>query len=311
MSKNWTADDMPDLTGRIVAVTGANSGIGYEAARGFARKGAHTILACRDTDKAQVALAKIQAEIPEARVEILRLDLASLDSVRQFSAALKARHDRLDVLVNNAGLGGIPYTTTKDGFEMHFGTHHLGHFALTGLLIELLLETPGSRVVTVSSAGHIVARIDFDNLNYDGGKNYSLISAYGRSKLANLLFTYELQRRLEAQGAGTLAVAAHPGNAQTDLLRNAAERWYFFRLILPLVPKTQQSAAMGALPTLRAALDPGVEGGQFYGPSGWLGLRGHPVLVQSSKASHNRADARRLWQVSEELTGVAFGLPAA
>jgi NAD(P)-dependent dehydrogenase (short-subunit alcohol dehydrogenase family) len=299
---------MPDLTGRIIIVTGANAGIGYEAAKELARKGAHTVLACRNMDKAQTARAGIQREIPGARVEILRLDLASLDSVHQFAAAFKAKHDRLDVLVNNAGLGGIPYATTEDGFEMHIGVNYLGHFALTGLLIDLLLETPGSRVVIVSSAAHIVARMDLGNLNCGGGEDYSMISAYCCSKLANLLFTYELQRRLEARGADTLAVAAHPGNARTRLLRNFVDRWYVEPL-LPLVHKTQQSAAMGALPTLRAAADPGVEGGEYYGPSGWLHLRGDPVVVQSSKASHNRADARKLWQVSEELTGVAFGLP--
>ena len=308
MSKNWTTDEMPDLTGRVIIVTGANSGIGYEAAKEFARKGAHTVLACRDMDKAQAALAQIREEIPEARAEILLLDLANLASARHFAAASKAKHDRLDVLVNNAGLGGMPYTTTEDGFEMTIGTNHLGHFALTGLLLDRLLETPGSRVVTVSSAGHVMARMDIDNLNYNDGQGYSMISAYGRSKLANLLFTYELQRRLEALGADTLAVAAHPGNARSNLMRNYVDRWYV-KPLLPLVHRTQQSSAMGALPTLRAAVDPRVLGGQYYGPDGWLGLRGHPVVVRSSKASHNRADARKLWEVSEELTGVAFGLP--
>jgi NAD(P)-dependent dehydrogenase (short-subunit alcohol dehydrogenase family) len=306
VSDKWTADDMPNLSGKVIVVTGANSGVGFEASREFARKGAHTILACRDPVKAQVALTRIREEIPEAQAQILRLDLASLNSVHQFTTAVRAGHDRLDVLVNNAGLGGIPYTTTEDGFEMHMGTNHLGHFALTGLLLDLLLGTRASRVVTVTSAGHVMARMDLDNLNFDGGKDYSMINGYGRSKLANLLFTYELQRRFEARGVGTIAVAVHPGNARTNLMRNVANRWYV-KPLLPLIQRTQQSAAMGALPTLRAAVDPQVRGGQYYGPGGWMGMRGCPVVVRSSKTSHNTADARKLWRLSEELTGVTFG----
>jgi NAD(P)-dependent dehydrogenase (short-subunit alcohol dehydrogenase family) len=308
MSERWTTGDIPDLTGRVIIVTGANCGIGFETAREFARQGAQTILACRNPDKAQAALGRIQAEIPDARAEVIRLDLASLDSVHQFARDFRAAYDRLDVLVNNAGLGGIPYTATEDGFEMHFGTHHVGHFALTGLLMDLLLATPGSRVVTVSSAGHVLARMDFRNLVCRSADDYSLISAYGRSKLANLLFTYELQRRFEAIGAGAIAVAVHPGNAKTCLWRHVAERWPF-KLLLPLLAKVQQSAAMGALPTLRAAVDPQVRGSEYYGPDGLMGMRGYPVAVRSSRASYSEADAQRLWRATEELTGIVFGPP--
>jgi NAD(P)-dependent dehydrogenase (short-subunit alcohol dehydrogenase family) len=302
----WTTDNIPDLTGKVIIVTGANSGIGYEAAKEFARKGAQTILACRSLDKAQAAMEQIRAEIPDAPVEIKELDLADLASVRQFADEFKAEYDRLDVLANNAGIMMNPYTTTEDGFESQFGTNHLGHFALTGLLIDLLLNTPGSRVVNVSSNGHRFGSLDFDNLMYENGNGYSPARAYGRSKLANLLFTYELQRRYEAIGADAIAVAAHPGGSQTNLGRHLEERWYA-GLYGSLQPLIAQSAAMGALPTLRAATDPNVAGGQYYGPGGFMEQRGYPVVVSSSDASHDRDVARQLWEVSEELTGVTFG----
>lgn len=301
----WTAADMPDLTGRVIIVTGANSGIGYEAAKEFARKGAQTILACRNMDKAQTALDQIRAEIPSAPAEIIQLDLASLASVHQFVAVFKAKYDRLDVLVNNAGIMWAPYGLTEDGFEKHFGTNHLGHFALTGLLLDLLLKTPGSRVVTVSSTGHRTGIVDFDNLMFENGQGYGRQWAYGRSKLANLLFTYELQRRFEEIGADAIATAAHPGGTNTNLTRYLDDRWYM-KAVQPLVERFAQSAAMGALPTIRAAIDPQAKGGNYYGPGSFMEQRGYPVLVQSSKASHNVADARKLWEVSEELTGVHY-----
>jgi NAD(P)-dependent dehydrogenase (short-subunit alcohol dehydrogenase family) len=306
VTESWTTADMPDLTGKVIIVTGANSGIGFEAAKEFARKGAQTILACRSMAKAQTALNEIQAEIPDAPAEIMELDLASLDSVRQFAAAFKAKYDRLDVLVNNAGIMMVPYGTTEDGFERQFGTNHLVHFALTGLLIDLLLKTPSSRVVNVSSGGHRFGKMDFDNLMFEAGKGYSPMSAYGRSKLANLLFTYELQRRFEAAGATALSVAAHPGISRTNLTGHMEDRWYF-KLFTPLMPLFLQSAAMGALPTLRAAVDANVTGGQYFGPDGAREQRGYPVPVESNEASHNEADAQKLWQVSEVLTGVQFG----
>ena len=232
------------------------------------------------------------------------LDLASLDSVRRFAAEFTERNDRLDVLVNNAGIMMNPYAETADGFESQFGTNHLGHFALTGLLLDRLLTTPNSRIVTVSSGGHRMGRMDFDNLMFEQG-GYSPARAYGRSKLANLLFTYELQRRLNAVGADIKALAAHPGGSDTNLGRHLEDR-PLFKLWGPMMSRFTQSAAMGALPTLRAAVDPEAVGGQYFGPGGWLEQRGHPVSVTSNRASHDETDARRLWAVSAELTGVHF-----
>jgi NAD(P)-dependent dehydrogenase (short-subunit alcohol dehydrogenase family) len=227
------------------------------------------------------------------------LDLTSLDSIRAAADELRDKHPRIDLLINNAGVMFTPRQTTHDGFELQFGTNHLGHFALTGLLLERMLPVPGSRVVTVSSIGHrLGARINFDDLQ--GERSYSRVGAYGQSKLANLMFTYELQRRLSGAGT-TIAVAAHPGFANTELTRNspAIAAFFYVRVI-------SQKAAMGALPVLRAATDPGVLGGQYYGPGGFFGARGYPKLAESSRQSHDTAIQRRLWTVSEELTGVTF-----
>jgi NAD(P)-dependent dehydrogenase (short-subunit alcohol dehydrogenase family) len=305
MSENWTAENIPDLTGKVIIVTGANTGIGFEAAKEFARNGAQTILACRNLDKAKAALDQIQEEIPNALAEVMQLDLASLASVHRFANAFKTKHDRLDVLVNNAGIMWAPYGKTEDGFESHFGTNHLGHFALTGLLINLLRKTPGSRVVNVSSSGHRAGVMDFENLMFENGETYSRHGAYGRSKLANLHFTYELQRRFEARNMAAIATAAHPGGSNTDLSRYVENSWWF-RLLRPLLVLIAQSAATGALPMIRAAVDPDVKGGDYYGPDGFREMRGFPVIVQSNGASHNETDAKRLWEVSERFTGVSF-----
>lgn len=302
----WTTADMPDLTGKVIVVTGANSGIGLEAAKEFARQGASAILACRSLDKGEAALAEIRAEIPGAQAEVMALDLASLASVRQFAAAFQARYNRLDVLVNNAGIMMVPYGATEDGFERQLGTNHLGHFALTGLLFDLLIHTPGARVVNVSSAAHHRGDMDFDNLMYENGEGYTPMGAYGRSKLANLLFTYELQRRFAALGVDARATAAHPGISQTNLMGHMADRWYYKPVMLA-APLFLQRAAMGALPTLRAAVDPTAQGGEYFGPDGPGERGGYPIIVESSDNAHNQADARRLWQVSEELTGARFG----
>ncbi len=308
MTNKWTVNDIPDLTGKVIIVTGANSGIGLEAAKAFAQKGAQTILACRSMDRAQPALSEIQVEIPNAPAEIMQLDLASLASVHQFVDEFKGKYDRLDVLVNNAGIMMVPYGTTEDGFERQMGTNHLGHFALTGLLIDLLLKTPHSRVVNVSSNGHTSGVMDFDNLLFADGQDYSPMAAYGRSKLANLLFTYELQRRYETTGADAIAVAAHPGSSSTNLANHFGERNFAMGLLLKVGLFISQSAAMGALPTIRAAVAPEVQGGDYYGPSGFMELRGYPVKVESNGASHNMADAQKLWEVSEELTSVNYDL---
>jgi len=302
-SKNhWTTKDIPDLTGKVIIVTGANSGIGYEAAKEFARKGAQTILACRSVNKAQRALNQIRTEVSNAKVEIRQLDLASQNSIQEFAEAFKSQYDQLDVLVNNAGIMMVRYGRTKDGLERHFGTNHLGHFALTGLLIDLLKSTPNSRVVTVSSNGHRQGIMDFDNLMFENGKGYSRMDAYGRTKLANLLFTYELQRHFEEAGMNSIATAAHPGLTNTAL----ADHLFGVKLLRPILGRLLQNAAMGALPTLRAAVDPNVKGGQYFGPDGPGETSGYPILVQSNRASHNESDARQLWQVSENLTGVKF-----
>ncbi len=303
MSSKWTAADVPDQSGRVAVVTGANTGIGYEAAAVLADKGARVVLAVRNLDKGKGAAARITAQSPNADVGLQQLDLTSLDSVRAAADELKNAHERIDLLINNAGVMYTPKGTTKDGFELQFGTNHLGHFALTGLLLDRLLPVQGSRVVTISSLGHrIIAKIHFDDLQSE--RSYNRVAAYGQAKLANLLFTYELQRRLAAKGAPTIAVAAHPGGSNTELIRNSPAP---VRAVANLLgPMIFQSAEMGALPTLRAATDPAVQGGQYYGPDGLGEQRGYPKVVQSSKQSHDEQLQRRLWTVSEELTGVTY-----
>ncbi|MCZ2805175.1 SDR family NAD(P)-dependent oxidoreductase [Modestobacter sp. VKM Ac-2983] len=300
MSTSWTTRDIPDQQGRVAVVTGANTGLGFEAAKALAERGAAVVLAVRDVDKGRQAAARMAGD-----VTVQRLDLTSLESVHAAAAELRAAHSQIDLLINNAGVMYTPKQTTQDGFERQFGTNHLGHFALTGLLLDLLLPVPGSRVVTVSSVGHrIRAAIHFDDLQWQ--RSYSRAGAYGQSKLANLMFTYELQRRLAVHGTTTVAAAAHPGVSNTELVRNsptvlrAPMDW--------LAPLLTQPAAMGALPTLRAATDPAVLGGQYYGPSGRGEVRGHPRLVTSSPESYDLAVQQRLWAVSEDLTGVTFGV---
>jgi NAD(P)-dependent dehydrogenase (short-subunit alcohol dehydrogenase family) len=306
-SARWTLADVPDLSGLSVVVTGGNSGIGYEAALGFAQAGAEVVLACRDLAKARVAVVSIQALEPRASVEALELDLASLASVRRFARELAARRATLDVLCNNAGVMAIPHRTTADGFEMHFGTNHLGHFALTGLLLDLLLAAPRARVVTVSSNAHKLGRIRFDDLH--GRRNYKKWDAYGQSKLANLLFGYELQRRLERAGARAISVGCHPGYAATNLqlagprMAGSAALERLWRLTNVLF---SQSAAMGALPTLYAATAPDVRGGDYIGPDRLFENKGHPRKARSSPRSHDRDAAARLWELSAELTGVRY-----
>ncbi len=299
-SNHWTADDIPDQTGQIVIVTGANSGLGFETARALAKKGAAVIMACRSTDKAEEAARPIRAEYPAADLTIMPLDLASLDSVRRFAQDFTQRYKTLNLLINNAGVMALPQRReTVDGFEMQFGTNHLGHFALTGLLMPLIAGTPGARVVSVSSFMHRTGRINFDDLQ--AKQSYGRWSAYSQSKLANLLFTYELQRRFEAAGTDALAVAVHPGYASTNLQRYSGASSFANRFFA-------QSQQMGALPTLYAATMPTVKGGEFFGPGGFTKMRGYPKRVDSNKRSHDQPTAARLWSVSEELTGVQFGL---
>jgi NAD(P)-dependent dehydrogenase (short-subunit alcohol dehydrogenase family) len=293
----WTTADIPEQTGRVAVITGANTGLGYETAAALAAKGAHVVLAVRDLDKGKTAANLITQHDPGASVGLQELDLTSLDSIRAAAEQLRSDHDHIDLLINNAGVMFTPKSTTKDGFELQFGTNHLGHFAITGLLLDRVLAVPGSRVVTVSSIGHRAGRLRFDDLQWKRG--YSRTGAYGRSKLANLLFTYEMQRRLT--GTNTIAVAAHPGASRTELVRHTPPS---LRVVTGLFELISQDAAMGALPTLRAATDPGVLGGQYFGPGGFAEQRGYPKVVASNARSHDVELQQRLWAVSEELTGV-------
>lgn len=297
----WSTTDIPDQTGRIAIVTGANTGLGLETAKALAAHGAHVVLAVRNAEKGKAAAEAITAAHSNADVTLQSLDLSSLESVRRASDELKGRYDKIDLLINNAGVMWTEKSSTADGFELQFGTNHLGHYALTGLLLERLLPVEGSRVVTVSSIGHrIRADIHFDDLQWE--RDYDRVAAYGQSKLANLLFTYELQRRLA--GTNTVALAAHPGGSNTELARNSP---LWVRAVFDVVaPVLVQGADMGALPTLRAATDPAALGGQYYGPDGFMEQRGNPKVVASSEPSYNLDLQRRLWSVSEELTDVVF-----
>jgi NAD(P)-dependent dehydrogenase (short-subunit alcohol dehydrogenase family) len=296
----WTVKDMPEQSGKVAIVTGANSGIGYEEARALAAKGAQVVMACRNQEKGAAAFQQICEEHPDAMVDLMQLDLADLTSVRQFADRFTSRYDRLNILINNAGVMAVPeLRRTADGFEMQFGTNHLGHFALTGLLLDTLMRTPNARVVTVSSNAHRMGRMKFDNLNAE--RSYSRWLAYGESKVANLLFTYELQRRLEAAGADVIAVAAHPGWTATNLQGDA-------RLIRFFNPLFGMQPEQGALPTLYAATAPDVKGGSYYGPDGRNERRGYPTRLESNRLSHDQAVAKRLWEVSENLTGIVYSL---
>jgi NAD(P)-dependent dehydrogenase (short-subunit alcohol dehydrogenase family) len=302
---DWTTANIGDQTGRTAVITGANTGLGYETAAALAAKGAHVVLAVRNLDKGKNAADLIIKRTPGANVALQELDLTSLESIRAAADALRSNYDAIDLLINNAGVMMTPKATTKDRFELQFGTNHLGHFAFTGLLLDRVLAAPGSRVVTVSSQGHRFARngIRFDDIQWE--RDYSRVGAYGQAKLANLMFTYELQRRLI--GTNTIAAAAHPGGSNTELGRNTpALVRVAFDVLGPLIT---QSAQMGALPTLRAATDPGVLGGQYFGPDGFGEQRGYPKVVASSAVSHDTEAQRRLWTVSEELTSVAYPVP--
>jgi NAD(P)-dependent dehydrogenase (short-subunit alcohol dehydrogenase family) len=297
MTQHWTEHDIPDQTGRVAVVTGANSGIGWDTSRALAQKGATVILACRSLPKANTAANRITALKPSGKVVVMPLDLGDLESVQTFADQFRAQYDRLDLLINNAGVMMPPYGKTVQGFEQQFGINHLGHFALTGLLLDMLNQTPNARVVTVSSGMHQVGVINFDDLNAKSG--YDPQRAYGQSKLANLLFTYELQRKLVAAGQRTLAVASHPGWTATNLQQHTG----LFQLMNPIFA---QKPEMGALPTLYAATAPHVRGGEYFGPGGLFEMRGYPQKVESNARSHDEAISRRLWAVSEELTQVRY-----
>lgn len=312
----WTTKDIPNLNGTVAIVTGANAGLGYHAAEGLARNGATVVMACRSPQRGESALARLRAAAPGADAEVMQLDLSSLGSVHRFADQFQNRYDSLDILLNNAGVMFIPERReTADGLELTLGTNLLGHFALTGLLLNTLTSTPSSRVVSVSSFAHARAEIDFDDpmfetRPFDGG------AAYAASKLSNILFAYELQRRFEASDVDSIAVATDPGFVRTNWLRHmrTGSTWDRARAAAlgAILRVIGQSAEMGSLALLRAATDPGVRGGEYYSSGGRM-TRGYPVLAASSAASRDEAAARRLWDMSEALTGVVFTLksPAA
>jgi NAD(P)-dependent dehydrogenase (short-subunit alcohol dehydrogenase family) len=305
MATQWTAADVPRQDGRVAVVTGANTGIGFETATILAHRGADVVLAVRNLDKGRRAAAQILAARPDAQVSVQQLDLGSLESVHAAADSLRATHDKIDLLINNAGVMFTRKDITTDGFELQFGTNHLGHFAFTALLLDRLLKTECSRVVTMSSPVHrMCTSFDLDDLQRE--TSYKRIAAYAQSKLANLLFTYELQRRLAGRAATTIAVAAHPGGSFTQQFQHTP------LLIRPLVnliaPRVLNSPQMAALSPLRAATAADVRGGDYYGPNGFREVRGYPKLAQSSELSHDEKLQRRLWEISEELTGVRYAL---
>jgi NAD(P)-dependent dehydrogenase (short-subunit alcohol dehydrogenase family) len=298
----WTADQIPPLDGRVAIVTGANSGLGLVTARELARHGARVVIACRDVSKGAAASKSIRADVGSADVSVSQLDLASLASVREFAARAGDEFKRVDWLINNAGVMAPPRRLTEDGFESQFGTNHLGHFALTGLLMGSLLHAPAPRVVTVSSGAHRIGRMHFDDLM--GERRYNNWLWYGQSKLSNLLFCFELQRRAVAAGTSLLSAAAHPGYARTNLQFAGPSR--FEQAIMRVTnPLMGQSAEMGALPTLYAAVED-VPGGSFVGPNGFMEQRGYPHVVTAASRAYNEDAQRRLWEISEDLTGVQY-----
>lgn len=303
----WTADQLPDLSDRTVVITGANGGLGVETTRMLAERGARVVMACRNPERGKEAMARILDKLPTARLELATLDLGSLRSIRACAEDLRARLPAIDVLVNNAGIMAIPRALTEDGFEVQLGTNHLGHFALTGLLFDLLRRGRASRVVNVSSIAHTLGRMNFDDLM--GERSYQKWSAYGQSKLANLLFTYELQRRVDSAGVGMVSAASHPGYSDTNLqavgpaLEGSSLGASFMKLGNSIFA---QPAERGALPTVYAAAAADVVGGDYVGPDGLFEVWGYPKKVSSNAASKDIATAARLWEASEQLTSVSW-----
>ncbi|WP_420155378.1 oxidoreductase [Siphonobacter sp.] len=298
--KKWTTDNIPDLSGKTILVTGANSGLGFETSLVLAEKGASIIMACRNQQKAEEAKKRVIGIVPAARITLVRLDLADLDSVRTCAEAVIKMNPRLDVLINNAGVMATPYSQTKQGFELQFGSNYLGHFALTGLLLPLLLVTPSSRIVSLSSSAANYAKFDFDDIMTER-KKYKPYQAYGQAKLANLVFALELARKLEASRSETIAVAVHPGVSPTNLQRTSG--FLTEKIITPLI---SQSADKAALPSLLAATDSAVANGSYWGPSGFMELKGLPGPAVIPKQAKDLIAARRLWELGERLTGVKY-----
>lgn len=302
--KKWTADDIPDQEGNVVIITGANSGLGYESSLALAKKGARVIMACWNLEKGLIAKEKVLKDHPAALLDLQPLDLASLASIKDFSQYIHKAYDQIHLLINNAGIMATPFGHTEDGFEWQFGTNHLGHFALTGLLLDRILLASGSRIVTVSSIAARRGRIHFDDLMSE--KEYVPWEAYGQSKLANQLFAYELQRRLEANALKTSSMAAHPGVSMTNLHRAMELNSTLVKVGEKLFGWILQNAAKGALPQLYAATDPAAKPGGYYGPDGFREMSGYPSEADVPSRARDLDAAEKLWRVSEELTGAVY-----
>lgn len=302
---NWTTKNIPSLVGKIIIVTGGNSGLGLQSVKAYSEKGAQVVLACRDFAKGEEARAEILKSVPAAQIAVMTLDLADLSSVRTFAERFSREFKSLDILLNNAGIMMPPYQLTKDGIESQQGTNHFGHFALTGFLLPKLKATPGARVVNVSSIAHKQGKMDFDNLLYDKGNGYSPISAYGRSKLENLLFTFGLQEYFTKNNLDIKAIAAHPGVSDTNLFSKIGGQ-FLQTLLKPLFKLFIQPASMGALPQLRASIDESVKGGEYYGPDGSNEMKGYPIIVSPNNQALNKEHIAKLWEVSEKLTDVKY-----
>lgn len=297
-NEKWTAENIPNQKGKVAIVTGSSSGIGFETARVLAEKQATVIIAVRNLEKGNKAAEKILAQNKNADVKVMELDLANLGSVEKFAENFQKDYSQLDLLINNAGVMIPPYSKTADGFELQFGTNHLGHYALTGLLLEVLLKTEGARIVNVSSGAHKVGNLNFDDLTWEK-RGYSAWRAYGDSKIANLYFTFELDRQLKEKKLNLLVTAAHPGYTATELQRNMG----IFEFLNNIFA---QDISMGALPTLRAATEGGLKGGEYFGPGGFMEMWGFPIRVESNSLAKDAEIAKKLWEVSEELTRVKF-----
>lgn len=295
---NWSTQQIPDLSGKNIIVTGATSGIGKEAVKVLSGKGATIIMPARNTEKAKSVRTDILRIHPNAKIDIRNLDLSSLKSIRSFSDEINRDYDRLDVLVNNAGIMYCPYSKTSDGFEIQMGTNHLGPFALTTNLLPLLTKTPNARIINTSSLAHLTGNIDFEDFNWENRK-YQTMQAYADSKIANLYFTYELAKKLKDQANTPLVIAAHPGWTKTELDRHNGIVAFISTIV-------GQKVEIGVLPTLRAVVDPEAKSGDYFGPAGFRGMRGNPVKVKSNAVSHDEALAKKLWNISEKLTGIHY-----
>jgi NAD(P)-dependent dehydrogenase (short-subunit alcohol dehydrogenase family) len=295
--QKWDSENISDQKGKVIIVTGSSSGLGYETAKVLADKNATVIVAVRNEAKGNAAVEKIKVENPNADIRVMLVDLANLESVQKFAENFKEKFNKLDLLINNAGVMTPPYTKTKDGFELQFGTNHLGHFALTGLLIDLIKKTSGSRIVNVSSTAHKIGKLNFEDLNWET-RSYSKMRSYGDSKLANLYFTSELQKRLDRQSLDVIVASAHPGATATELSRHSL----FFKVLSLFV----QNSKMGALPTLYAAVAPDVQGNDYYGPGGFQEISGYPKKVEPAERAKKEDVAENLWDVSEKMTGVSY-----